>query len=184
MKKTILAAAVILLAAAPFLTAADGPSLMIRAGLFGPSDAGFRAIYGAGAVWGLEVSKTLGRHIEPWLSADLLTKHGHMVPTGERTRIWLVPVAAGLRYVTRVGRFDLYGGAGAVWHWFKELAPIGTVTENRFGPAVEAGGRVLLSGSWEVGLELRYSRCRMQPIELAFDVGGFRLALGIGYRFR
>lgn len=163
---------------------ADGPAIMIRGGLFGPSDHDFRTIYGAGATWGLEASFPLGHHLEPWLSADLFTKHGHMNPTLERTRIWLIPVAAGLRYVTRVGAVDLYGGAGAVWHDFKERAPIGTVTDNRFGPVVEAGGRMPLSGSWEIGLVLRYSYCRMQPAELAFDVGGFRLALGMGYRFR
>ncbi len=173
---------VLLFTAAGF--GADGPALMIRGGLFGPLDQAFRTIYGAGAIWGLEASLPLGRYLEPWLSADLFTKHGHMDPTLERTRIWLVPVAAGLRYVTRVGNFDLYGGAGAVWHYFRERAPIGTATDNGFGPVVEAGGRMPLSGSWEIGLVLRYSYCRMQPVELAFDVGGFRLALGVGYRFR
>ncbi len=99
--------------------AADGPAVAVRGGVFWPSDADFRAIYGAGAIWGIEVSWLFGRHIEPWISGDLFSKHGHMVPTQEKTRIWLIPVAAGLRYSGHVGPVLLYAGGGMVYHFFR-----------------------------------------------------------------
>jgi len=164
--------------------AADGPAATLRGGWFWPSDPDFKTIYGSGAIWGLEGAWLLGGHFEPWLSADLFTKQGHMVPSGEETRIWLIPVAAGLRYGGRVGPVWLYAGVGAVYHFFKETAPIGTATDGALSPTGEAGGRIVLSRHWELGLSARYTHSRLQPQELSFDVGGIRAALGIGYRFK
>jgi len=118
------------------------------------------------------------------MSGDLFSKHGHMVPTGEKTQIWLVPVAAGLRYVARVGRLRLHAGGGVAYHFFKERAPIGEVTDGAWSATAEGGCRIPLSKTWDLGLSLRYSRCRMKPRELSFDVGGLRGALGLGFRFK
>ena len=163
-------------------SAADGPEVMFRGGVFWPSDPDFRTIYGGGAIWGIEVSWLLWHHIEPWISGDLFCKRGHMIPTVEETRIWLVPVAAGLRYVGRIGPIRLHAGGGIVYHFFKETAPIGEVTDGGWSATAEGGCRIPLSKTWDIGLSLRYSRCRMKPQELSFDVGGLQAALGIGFR--
>lgn len=181
--KRLAAVSVVILLAVSTGFAADGPAVMVRGGLFSPSDADFRTIYGAGAVWGIEASWPLGHHIEPWISADIFSKHGHMIPTQEVTRIWLVPVAAGLRYVGRVGRFRLHAGGGVVYYYFRERAPIGTVTDGGLSAVAEGGFRVPLSKTWDLGLSLRYSRRRLQPQELSFGVGGLQTSLGIGFRF-
>jgi hypothetical protein len=107
-----------------------------------------------------------------------------MIPTQEKTRIWLVPVAAGLRYAGRVGPVLLHAGGGVVYYYFRERAPIGTVTDGGLSAIAECGGRIPLSRDWDLGLSLRYSRRRLQPQELSFDVGGLRAALGIGLRFK
>jgi hypothetical protein len=117
------------------------------------------------------------------MSGDLFSKHGHMVPTQEKTRIWLVPVAAGLRYVARIGRLSLHAGGGVVYHFFKERAPLGKATDGGLSVIVEGGCRVPLSKTWDLGLSLRYSRRRLQPQELSFGVGGLQTSLGIGFRF-
>src|SRR5665647_1150857 len=93
-----------------------------------------------------------GRHLEPWMSGDLFSKHGHMVPTGEKTQIWLVPVAAGLRYVARVGRLRLHAGGGVAYHFFKERAPIGEVTDGAWSATAEGGCRIPLSKTWDLSL--------------------------------
>ncbi|HMA53364.1 MAG TPA: hypothetical protein VKT17_02835 [Acidobacteriota bacterium] len=182
MKKIAFVSALIVLAVSAGF-AADGPRVMVRGGVFWPSDSDFRAIYGAGAIWGIEVSWLFGRRVEPWVSGDLFSKHGHMVPTQEKTRIWLVPVAAGLRYVVPVGRLSLHAGGGVVYHFFRERAPLGTVTDGGLSAIAEGGCRWPLSKTWDLGLSLRYSRRRLQPQELAFGVGGLQTAIGIGFRF-
>jgi hypothetical protein len=183
MKRPVAVSVVILLAVSAGL-AADGPGVMVRGGVFWPSDTDFRTIYGAGAIWGIEASWLLWRHIEPWISADLFCKHGHMIPTQEETRIWLIPVAAGLRYVGRVGPVRLHAGGGVVYHFFRERAPIGTATDGGLSAIAEGGGRIPLSRNWDLGLSLRYSRRRLQPQELSFDVGGLQTSLEIGFRFK
>ncbi len=177
MKKIALVSALIVLVASAGF-AADGPGVTVRGGVFWPSDADFRTIYGAGAIWGIEVSWLFGRHIEPWISGDLFSKHGHMIPTGEKTRIWLVPVAAGLRYVARIGRLRLHAGGGVVYHFFRESTPLGKVTDGGWSAIAEGGCRGPLSKTWDLGLSLRYSRCRLQPQELSFDVGGLQRRWG------
>jgi hypothetical protein len=182
MKKTALVSALIVLVVSAGF-AADGPGVTVRGGVFWPSDHDFRTIYGAGAIWGIEVSWLFGHHIEPWTSGDLFSKHGHMIPTQEKTRTWLVPVAAGLRYVGRIGPVRLHAGGGIVYYFFRENAPIGKVTDGRLSAIAEGGCRIPLSETWDLGLSLRYSRCRLQPQELSFNVGGLQTSLGIGFRF-
>jgi opacity protein-like surface antigen len=182
--KRLAAVSVVILLALSASFAADGPRVTVRGGVFWPSDADFRTIYGAGAIWGIEVSWLFGRHIEPWISGDLVSKHGHMVPTQEKTRIWLVPAAAGLRYVAWIGRLRLHAGGGVVYHFFRESTPFGKVTDGGWSATAEAGCGVPLSKTWDLGLSLRYSHCRLKPQELSFDVGGLRAALGIGFHFK
>jgi hypothetical protein len=174
----------IALAVAPAALAANGPALTLRGGWFLPSDPDFRTIYGSGAIWGVEGSWLVWSHFEPWICVDLFTKRGHMIPSGEPTRIWLVPVAAGLRYAGRVGPAVLCAGGGLVYHFFKEIAPIGTAIDGALSVTVEAGGRMALSKRWELRLSVRYMRRRLKPQELEFNVGGVGAVLGFGYRFR
>ena len=84
---------------------------------------------------------------------------------------------------SRIGRLRLHAGGGVVYHFFKERAPLGTVTDGGLSAIAEGGCRWPLSKTLDLGLSLRYSRCRMKPQELSFDVGGLQTSLGIGIRF-
>jgi len=165
-------------------TAADGTSVTVRGGYFQPSDSDFKSIYGGGTCWGIEAASSVWKSLELWVSAGLFHKKGHLVPTGEETKLWLVPAGGGLRYVRPAGIFRLYAGAGVLYHVFREANPIGDVTYGRWGAAVEAGSQFPLQTRWFVDLHLRYSTCRMTPVELSFNAGGFQAGIGIGYRFK
>ncbi|MGA2532680.1 MAG: outer membrane beta-barrel protein [Candidatus Aminicenantales bacterium] len=164
--------------------AANGTSVTVRGGYFQPSDSDFKSIYGGGTCWGIEGSSAVWKSLELWVSADLVYKKGHLIPTGEQTKLWLVPAGGGLRVVRPAGIFRLFAGVGVLYHVFREVNPIGDVTYGRWGPAVEAGGQFPLQTKWFVDLHLQYSTCRMTPVELSFNVGGFQAAIGIGYRFK
>ncbi|MGZ5497650.1 MAG: hypothetical protein ACXWHI_02935, partial [Candidatus Aminicenantales bacterium] len=88
------------------------------------------------------------------------------------------------RYVGRVGPVHLHAGGGVVYHFFKERAPLGTVTDGGLSAIAEGGCRWPFSKTWDLGLSLRYSHRRLQPQELSFDVGGLQTSLEIGFRFK
>jgi hypothetical protein len=179
-RAAILALILLLASVAP---AAERFSITIRSGYFQPSDQIFRTIYGGGISWQAEGAIAFLKVLELWAGAGFFAKDGHMIPTGERTSVWLVPAGGGIRYVLRAGNVSFYGGAGILRDFFRESNAIGKVSWGRWAPQFEAGSRVPVKKRWFLDLHVQYSTCRMKPVDLEFNVGGFSLAAGIGVRF-
>lgn len=80
---------------------------------FYPTNHRFRKIYSnGGAIYGVEVSCQTWRGLYAWTSGSFFTKSGSSIGEKDYTRVTLVPLALGLKYLFPVGCSDLYIGAG------------------------------------------------------------------------
>jgi len=157
--------------------------IKVQAGYFFPMDKDFREIYGGGIRYGLEMSRAVSKHVEVWLEGGYFSKIGELSFTKDRTRVRIVPLGGGMRYVFSVDKWSFCAGAGLSYYTFRESNLIGKVNAGKMGLIAHLGSRLAVGGKTLVDLHLGYSRCEMEPLELTFDVGGFEAGIGVGYRF-
>ncbi len=82
---------------------------------FQPTDDTFRDVYSRGGViFGLEATRVRAwRGFYPWVSARYFGKSGRSSGLGDRTKIDIVPIGAGLNYLFCGSQhYDLFIGAG------------------------------------------------------------------------
>ncbi len=155
----------------------------VRAHYFAPRDAVFRDVYGGGWMYGGEGTLRLGKHLGVWLGGSILSKRGELTYTREETKLEIFPVGAGLKGLISTGRVDFYGGAGLVDFHFSEKNPIGQVDKAALGFTIKAGSLFRLGDGLVLDLYADYTSCRMQPADVAFNLGGFNAGLGLGFEF-
>jgi hypothetical protein len=157
--------------------------IKVQAGYFYPADRDFRDIYGGGMKSGLELSTAVADHVEVWLEGGYFSKTGELSFTKDKTRVRIVPLGGGMRYVFSAEKWNLYAGLGLRYHIFRESNLIGKVNAGKMGWSAHLGGRLAVGDQTLVDLCLGYSRCEMEPLALRFDVGGIEAGIGVGYRF-
>lgn len=167
----------------PALAASREVLFKLKGGNFYPSDKDFRHIYGGGVKSGFEVSTEVARNLELWVEAGYFAKKGKLSFTKETTRLQIVPVGGGMRYVWPVRRLAFYMGAGVLYHRFREVSPLGTVDWGRPGLMVETGSSIRLTRRLIGDVFIRYSYCRMKPADFSFGIGGYDLGVGLAYGY-
>jgi hypothetical protein len=175
----LLLIAAALLAAAP---AADAFVVEAKGVYFRPSESAFREIYGGGLCFGGEVTVGLAGPFALWASADYFSKTGALTLTGEEAKLRVVPILAGLKLrFGPVGRVRPYLAAGPGYFQYKEKSVIGVVEKGSLGFAAKAGACLELPGGVLFDVQAGYTRCVVKPQEIEADIGGFQVALGIGF---
>lgn len=158
-------------------------SLSFRAYHFNPSERAFRDIYGAGAGFGLETGVQLMGNMDFRFAVGSFQKKGETTFFKEEITLSIVPIEVGLRYSILSGGIRPYVGAGVGYFRFKEETPLGTAITTKLGYSAQAGIILrVIQGLYLDGF-LSYSTCKVKPVAIEVDIGGFSAGVGIGYRF-
>lgn len=97
-------------------------ALDFRLAGFIPSSSLFRDIYGTiSPSYQIEASWPLRHHFKVWTNVSYFNTSGESVPLHLESRLQLVPISAGFKYVYDVRNlFDIYIGAGVCYTWLEE----------------------------------------------------------------
>lgn len=168
MKKTAFIAATLALASLSQLQA-DPFLFEMSAAYFYPTNSRFRDIYSEGVIYTLEIDRELCCQLHSWTSVSYFHKSGHFVGTKGATKIDLVPVGFGLKYIYYCDRFHPYLAIGPVFTYMKidNNSPffIGTVSQWGFGGIFKAGVQADFCNrgnhSWSLDFFASYSHTKI-----------------------
>ncbi len=176
---TLMCLGLAFLAAAP---AANAFVIEAKAVYFQPTETAFKDIYGGGLCLGGEVTVGLAGRFAIWASADYFSKTGALTLTGEEAKLRIIPILAGVKYqIPLTGFIRPYVGAGLGYFQYKEKSVIGVVEKGSLGVGLKAGAFLEIPGGVLVDVQAGYTRCKVKPQDIKADIGGFQLALGIGF---
>lgn len=182
MKKLIGTIGIIILLSG-FATAADF-SVEMKVHYFSPSEQAFKDIYGGGMMYGAEATVGIWRNFEFWFGGSHFTKRGKLTFTQEETKLKIIPIGGGLRYILPTGRLNLYAGLGLNYYQYKETNdPIGEASKGGLGYVGKIGSFVKVTGSLLIDIYADYTYCKMKPADFKINIGGFEAGIGIGYEF-
>lgn len=97
-------------------------SLLLKFSYFYPSAQKFRDLYSSGLSYGLKYNSKVRRHFSLWAEVDFFSKKGKTIPSsscGYPTRITLIPLSTGLKFVYQKELFVPYIGAGVEVTWMQ-----------------------------------------------------------------
>jgi len=175
-----------------------------KAGAFFPSDKVFRDIYGrhGGGIFGGEITVPVWCGIAPWISADYFCNEGRSIGDHDATRVIIVPIGFGLKYMYELcvcdWNVDLYAGAGATYNYFKNRDHSEFVIEHPhewgWGGIVKVGGIVNLDCGLFLDIFANYSFLKLDfekehteddgfVVRNDAKLSGFAIGVGLGYNF-
>lgn len=179
MKKAIVLAMMICLASASAFA-----SLGIRGIYFSPSDENFKSIYGAGWMYGGELSFRITKGVFLWLGGSYYSKTGSLTYTLEETKLTLIPVGGGLKFELLGEKIiSPYFAAGVNYFLYKESNVIGDVNKGGVGFIGKAGLCLNLAKEFAVDFYGGYSSCKFTPADFEINVGGLEAGAGLVLRF-
>jgi len=155
----------------------------IKGSYFYPSDKSFQDIYGAGLMFGAEASTEILKNFEMWVEAGYFSKKGELSFTKEETKLRIIPVGGGVRYLFPARRLRYYFGLGVNYYRYREANLLGTVNYGRLGLAAKAGSFIKLKKKIFIDLYLGYSFCKMKPADFRFNIGGVEAGIGVACQF-
>ncbi len=171
-----------------FLSAAPLPASDLSITIFGlyfiPSENAFKDIYGNGTEFGGEIKYSFLANCGIWLSGSYYEKQGELSFTREKTVVSVVPLAAGLSLQIPGDWIRVYWDGGIGIFNFQEENPIGRVTQNRLGYLTKIGASFFPFKGLVLDVFIRYSFCRIRPLEIEANIGGLSFGVGLGWRFR
>lgn len=164
----------------------------IRAGYFYPTSGLLRKIYRTGGAEGeLELSRTFCINYQVWGNVNLYTKTGHSRGLHDKTRITIVPISCGLKYIFDFKPCPLYrpyvgiGPSYSLIHIRNDSSFVKKRTNKHgFGFVVKSGIYFDLSCDFVLDLfaDYYYQKIHFHSSGTK-DIGGVRTGLGIGYKF-
>lgn len=76
-----------------------------NAAYFYPTDPQFRKIYSGGGIYRLKTCTQVWEQFYPWISIGVFSKSGSSIGEGDKTRITIVPLGFGFKYLPLFDRF-------------------------------------------------------------------------------
>jgi hypothetical protein len=157
----------------------------VESAYYMPTGKDFAAIYGGGAIYGIEASCQLHRGVYGWINGSYFDKGGISLGMATPTHIELIPLTVGLKYVIWFREADLYFGLGALGayaHVTNNAPYIPTATHWGYGGIVKGGVLIDLSSSFYIDLFSGYSFFDVHfPLRTSF-CGGWQMGVGLGIR--
>lgn len=165
------------------------------AGFFPTNDC-FKDIYGkSGALWGPELTVQLCNEWYGFASIDYFQKKGKSIGLCDETKVKLVPMALGLKYMRSCECIDWYLGLGfqPAYISTNNCSEYVLTKQSRwgFGGVAKGGTYIDLSCNFVLDLFVGYSFvktgckkvCTQNVVPLKVNVSGVIVGGGIGYRF-
>jgi hypothetical protein len=125
----------------------------------------------------------LWKNLELWVGASFFSKKGELSFTGEETKVRIIPIGGGVKYISSVGGINYYSGIGINYYLYKETNPIGDASKGGFGILGMIGSFMKVTRGLIIDLYIDYSYCKMKPADYRINIGGFEAGIGIGYEF-
>jgi hypothetical protein len=150
---------------------------------FMPSDQGFKEIYGGGTYFGGEIALNVGKGVGIWAGGHFFTRKGKTTFSQEDTEISISPVYGGLKFRVPKARVSPYFAAGVGYFKYKETSPIGTVEKSDIGYIGQVGLILKIAGPLLIDMKGRYTFCKVKPVDIEANLGGFQGAVGLGFEF-
>lgn len=169
-----------------FLPKVAGPkdiTVELKMSHFNPSHDAFKNIYGSGMMYGGELNIGVWKNFHLWFEGGFFSKRGKLTFTEEETKLEIVPVGIGIKYVLADWKVNLYLGIGLNYHIYREDTPIGNIRKGKVGYIGKLGGLVKIAGGLIVDFFTDYSYCKTQPADYEVNIGGLKVGIGLGYRF-
>ena len=177
----------VLLAVALFISGvlhAEKLMIELNTSYFMPGEQAFKDIYGSGPAFGAEISFSIVHGIDIWLEGSYFAKTGELSFTKEETKVRIIPVGGGIRFSLPLKKiFSVYGGAGLNYNLYKEENVLGEVSKGSLGFVFKGGVLVSMLKMMAVDAFVGYSYSKMNPADFKVNIGGFKVGLGLGFRF-
>jgi len=116
-----------------------------------------------------DLALKIGKSFEIFFHSDFMSLKGALTYTGGETKLSLIPIELGLRFIMGKKKLHPYLGLGGGFYMFKEESEIGEFDENVFGFFAETGLRYDLSKRFFFDLKVKYVNFEVKPE--APDVG-------------
>jgi hypothetical protein len=177
-------ASIIFLLFLSVLAAAGDFRFQIQGNAFFPSYSAFKDIYSGGFMYGFELDKGVWKRFRVWFGAKYFEKLGELTYTKERTRVNILPIGFGLKYVYYgKEKVSLYTRLGLRYNVFRESNVLGKIRDGNIGFILGIGGSLKISKRFFFDLFLDYSSSKFRPADYKIQIGGIETGLGFGYIF-
>ena len=157
-----------------------------KAAYFRPTGSKFKEIYGDEiGLYGVEVSAQAWKRLYGWASASYASKKG-VSSLGDPTRLTMVPIGLGVKYMHAYKHVSYYLGAGALTTYAhtRDSSPYlrHEITKWGIGGIAKAGLLVNINKCLFLDLFSDYSYTRIHYHGGEANFSGWSAGLGIGYR--
>ncbi len=150
----------------------------------------FDDVYGRLTGFGLDLSYTLTKALDIWLSASYATKKSTLEDFPETPmEFTLLPVSLDLRYFLKRGqKLDIYVGTGFTYYSFEDISPLSEVKSSAIGINLVGGTYYHLSRHLSLHAAFRWSTAKKDIVaepapDFKLDLSGIDLLLGVSYGF-
>jgi hypothetical protein len=172
------------------LSAKDRPilqgSVEVILGSYRMNEPRFDAVYPKGGLLaGLGASAALVSNLNFYLEAKYWEREGALTFSKEKTRLWLVPISVGARYIAPLGIINPYLGAGGDIYFYYEDNAIGRTANSATGYHVLGGVYLRFARSLPlmINLKLKYTWAKTTQNDFTIQLGGLEYAGGIALAF-
>lgn len=154
---------------------------------FQPSDKNFKQVYNGGKYtewisYGGEIGITLGKGVGLWAGGSYFNKKGKLTFTQEETTLEIIPVYGGIKFRSTSSYVSPYLGIGVGYFQYKEENRIQSVSKADIGYIGQAGLLFKL-GVIVIDFQASYSYCKVKPVDVEANLGGFQAGIGLGFEF-
>ena len=165
-----------------------------KASYFYPTGGAFREVYSGGALYGLEFDCQAWKQLYVWADICYFTKTGHTVSDQDYTRLTMVPISSGLKYIYNKHRAQPYVGIGVETTYLQihtnSQYLIRSNSNWGIGGIFKAGVFIVPYRSIVVDLYVDYSQMKVymsshnkSVVVQSANLSGVSFGGGVGYRF-
>lgn len=164
--------------------------LELSYGRYKISDARYEEVYQKGReIYTSEIVRLLftQNHHHFGLAAGIksFTKKGHATVTQEPSKLTLIPIFLGLRYLLKVYNFIPWIEIGADYYLYKEKSDIKATSGSTFGYHVQGGFYLQIPKIDFIKLKIyaKHTKAKTKENNIEIDLGGFEYSLGLAFCF-
>ena len=136
-------------------------------------------------VFYLDFAVNVAKPLELFFHIEYFNPAGELSYTKEETKLRIIPVELGLRFLISKGNFTPYIGGGVGYYFYQEENVIGKLSDNKIGFLGEAGFKIFIAKKFFIDIKGRYTflKVNVQQEEESIDLSGLSILGGFGITF-